>query len=489
MSLQDRIFNKDWAAIHPFQKSCQSDPFFVDVANNLYKSIKKVESLPNVDKGALRLCAIHATAYLEDIISTPSLWKAFTTKYQADYGKLLPFYELDADYIESEVNIQDLQFIVWFTLQRNVKEGIVIDPADPYILHIASSFYTLLLDYYETAPENEELNEYMATMADCKDMGTFQDFAYWIYTYSYLFSESVVKRDAQINALLKPYAGMLSMEEIQRLAYGYQKELIQTSPCGPLALYVNEWAGLITGQLDPKKAKRFESIQTRKKETYLITGDTKTHFMLSATDGDKIKIAKTDLPANIEMKKGDSVQTSLTLFDGRWFITNSLIISDSENFAKEEAEATEKKEGYADAFEKFKSVAGRRALLCYPDFETFFLDFPDFGKYSDNLRANFGAANVLVFASQEEGIMLAPGLASYIKDPKNEAYDKDLTEKNGIKMLMCNYMCPDTLLRSILGSKKTSDMAFQSSTGARGGKKTAQTHLEFIARAIRGYRP
>ncbi|MGL5317140.1 MAG: DUF3843 family protein [Bacteroidales bacterium] len=488
MSLQDRIFNKDWAAIHPFQTSCQSDPFFVDVANNLYKSIKKVKSLPHVEKGALRLCAINATAYLEDIISTPSLWKAFTTKYEAEYGKKLPFYDIDDDYIENEVNLQDLQFIVWFTLQRNVKEGTVIDPADPYILHIATTFYKHLFEYYETAPENEELNEYLKKMTDCKDMGTFQDFAYWIYTYSYLFSESVAKRDAQINALLKPHVSFLSMDEIQRLAYGYQKELVQTSPSGPLALYVNEWAALLAAQLDVKNAKRFETIQTRKKEIYLIVSDTKTHLTLSSAEEEKIKIAKSDLPPNMEFQKGDSVETSLTLFDNRWFITNSLIISDSETFKKEAEARKEKKEGYADAFEKFKSVAGRKTLLCYPDFEAFFGDFPDFIKYRENLNASFGTTNVLVFASEEEGIMLSPGLASYIKDPKNESYDKELTEKNGIKMLMCSYMCPDTLLRLILGGKKTSDMAFQSSTGARGGKKTAQSHLEFIARAIRGYR-
>lgn len=488
MSLQDRIFNNDWAAIHPFQKSCQSDPFFVDVANNLYKSIKKVKSLPNVEKGALRICAINAAAYLEDIISSPSLWNAFTARYEDEYGKKLPFYDLDNDYIEGEVNIQDLMFIVWYTLQRNVKEGTVIDPADPYILHIATTFYKLLLDYYEIAPENEELNAYISSMIDCTDIGVFQDFAYWIYTCSYLFSESVSKRDAQINALLKPYAGILSIDEIQRLAYGYQKELIQTSPCGPLALYVNEWASLIAQQQDARKAKRFENIQTRKKATYLIVSDTKTHLTLSSVNEEKIKIAKADLPSNMEFRKGDSIETSLTLFDNRWFITNSLIISDSENFTKEVESYKEKKEGYADAFEKFKSVAGRKTLLCYPDFEAFFTDFPDFEKYRENLKASFGLSNVLVFASEDEGIMLAPGLASYIKDPKNDSYNKELTEKNGIKMLMCNYMCPDTLLRQILGSKKTSDMAFQSSTGARGGKKTAQSHLEFIARAIRGYR-
>lgn len=487
MSLQDRIFNKDWETIHPFQKSCQSDPFFVDVANNLYKSIRKVKSLPNVEKGALRLCAINATAYLEDIISTPSLWKAFTTRYEAEYGKKLPFYDIDSDYIEDEVNIQDLMFIVWYTLQRNVKEGTVIDPADPYILHIASTFYKILLDQYEVAPENEELNDYLSSMSDCTDIGMFQDFAYWIYACSYLFSESVAKRDAQINALIKPYAGILSMDEIQRLAYGYLKELIQTSPCGPLALLVNDWAALIAAQTDPRKAKRFENIQTRKKATYLIVGDTKTHLTLSSVNEEKIKIAKTDLPSNMEFQKGDSLETSLTLFDNRWFITNSLIISDSDTFAKEVESFKDKKEGYADAFNKFKSVAGRKTLLCYPDFEAFYVDFPDFEKYRENLNASFGSSNVLVFASEEEGIMLAPGLASYIKDPKNESYDKDLTESNGIKMLMCTYMCPDTLLRLILGGKKTSDMAFQSSTGARGGKKTAQSHLEFIARAIRGY--
>lgn len=488
MSLQDRIFNKDWAEIHPFHKNCESDPFFVDVANDLYKSIRKIKSLPNVDKGALRLCAIYATAYLEDIISSPSLWNAFTAKHEACYDKKLPFYDIDADYIENEVNLQDLQFIIWYTLQRNVKEGVVIDPADPYILNIASIFYNLLLDYYETAPENEELNQYILSLVNSEDLGSFQDFAYWIFTHSYLFAESTSKRDAKINAFLQPYAGMLSMDEIQRLAYGYQKEINQTEPCGPLALFTNEWAALIAEQVNKKSAKRFETIETRKKSAYLITGETKTHYALLTTNDEKIRIAKSDLPANMEFNKGDSIQASLTLFHNKWFITNSLIISDEEVFNKEKEEVQEKTQEHKLAFDKFKSVAGRKTLLCYPDFEAFFIDFPDFEKYKESLHKSFGNSNVLVFASDEEGIMLAPGLASYIKDPKNLSYNKELTEANGIKMLMCKYMCPDTLLRAIIGSKKMSDIAFQSSTGARGGKKTAQTHLEFIARAIRGFR-
>lgn len=78
--------------------------------------------------------------YLEDVISEAGIWRSFVEKMHELYGKYLPIYNLDDDYLLDEPNQQDVAFIIWYTLLRHRGDHVgFINPETPNIMDIIVS--------------------------------------------------------------------------------------------------------------------------------------------------------------------------------------------------------------------------------------------------------------------------------------------------------------------------------------------------------------
>lgn len=487
MKFQDRIFNKDWNLIHPYNKALATDSAYVALCNELYDSIRNLDEHPEVGKSLLRNCAVSVAAYLEDIVSHLGLWKAFQSTYKEMYGKQLPYFDIDEDYIEDEVNQQDIQFIIWFTLQNSIDKGFVFDPSDSYIATLAENFYPILLDAYEEIPESEDLRKMIWTETLEKDLGAYTDLAYWLYEQSYLLAPSRLKYEKELEVFLKSYAGRVSEREIQHLALGFHKEQMLTKPVGPLALTVPEWIVAMAESEEKRKVKKLREVQVLSSRYFQVVSESGKAYTINSSEGDeKLKLAKDTFPSALSMQKNACVKSALIFFNGAWNILHSLITITEDDYVNQKELARKHKQDASDSNDLFKSVAGRRGLLFYATFADFVSDFKVYEPYLSKIDQEV-YRNILVISTVDEGLTIAPGVASYIKDPKNPLFDKELTAEKGIDLIAFSYTCSESLLRVLFNGKRLSEVQFVSETD-RKAKKRLQDNIEFTARALRGYR-
>ena len=203
------LYMNDWHAIHPYKNQQPSDSFFIQLANDLYHNI----SIQPITERTRRKMSLYAAAYLEDLVSDLGLWNAFIEKNQELFQTPLPFYTTDANYIKGEVNEEDIRFILWNTCQKEPHRKGYVSPMDKEISVTAKSFYTILEQAYEVAPENVSLQRYFKSYKEEEEANHKLN---WLFRHTYLTEPSV-----QI--------------------YDIKGEDIFTIPCGPIALYLYEW--------------------------------------------------------------------------------------------------------------------------------------------------------------------------------------------------------------------------------------------------------
>ncbi len=187
------------------------------------------------------------TGYFEDIASDLGVWRSFIDLNRKFYGKPLPFYEAGEDYIDYELNKEDIKFLIWYVL--NVFPSEKNDRPDPYdraISEMADSIFFRLDEAYEAAPS---LHEYfdireldLHSEADSEEL---MQFGSWLYWKSYLMYPAL---ESNMPFILQDI-DTSDTELVTRCLSEAQAEF----PTGPLALYLREWMYMIfKGKLPPQ---------------------------------------------------------------------------------------------------------------------------------------------------------------------------------------------------------------------------------------------
>ena len=123
---KQRIYSGDWKTLHPYTGSAPTDLYYITLANKVLAAIRPIEEAladddyRKIDDSEQKELACILTAYFEDIISQTGIFQAFTRVYHRRFGKPLPFYTLDSDYTPGEINIEEVQFLIWhYHMQLN----------------------------------------------------------------------------------------------------------------------------------------------------------------------------------------------------------------------------------------------------------------------------------------------------------------------------------------------------------------------------------
>lgn len=222
------IYPKEWMNLHPYTSVQPSDSYYVSLSNKL----SEVCHLPSVPETFCRKACLYVAAYLEDLVSGLGLWKAFTNEQQRLYGSQLPFYLPDGNYLEGEVNLEDICFILWNTCQKALYPHSYIHPFWESIQQTAKAMLPIMEEAYETAPENDLLNDFFK---DFRDETEAQKKLNWLFGHTYLTEPSI-------------------QEFIDRVTPS-DRFII---PIGPHALFLYEWIQRLS--LDSEKWKEIKGL-------------------------------------------------------------------------------------------------------------------------------------------------------------------------------------------------------------------------------------
>ncbi|MCM1319439.1 MAG: DUF3843 family protein [Muribaculaceae bacterium] len=238
-----------------------SDKAFLAVANRMYHHWDKQSLFQEAPDDLKKVVCIGLTGYYQDIICDAGLWRSFIDQCKERYGNYVPFHKDSEEYIVYELNLADVEFVIWYYLAFNSMQFRFLSPADKRLRKLAKALYHILEDVYEEIPDPANYKELMdCELHNPEDAEKLYDLGQWLFwknwllfppfqlSYSQIYSQFVEIQHNSPNA-------QVAQQRIEEI----QQEVITSMPTGPLALYLREWMSLLLEGKLPKQKKPDEA--------------------------------------------------------------------------------------------------------------------------------------------------------------------------------------------------------------------------------------
>ena len=241
-----KIYPKEWLELHPYKKTDSVDQYYVGIANAICEVLRSsviseaFETDDNICNTSLCLAA-----WFEDVISQTGIWQTFTAECKKRYGAYLPFYPLSNGYFPDEINLEDVRFLLWHHIQYLCSDQSIIHPENSGIEEVARDVYELLEDNYETAPENERMQEYLchSTMGE-DDFILYREMLEWFHYHCYFNIENVDQYLDESEEILEDE--QVTAEYRNNIIYGVHTTLMLRGRKNLLSLTSPEWLALLS---------------------------------------------------------------------------------------------------------------------------------------------------------------------------------------------------------------------------------------------------
>ena len=222
-----------------------TDQFYLWIALRLAKLWDESPWLRDLDDDMRRDVVLAVTGYYQDVAADGGLWRSFTRLHNERDGSPVPHYGRREDYVDYELNLDDVRFVIWWTIAGE-RGREVLDPHDAGLEALATAFHMLLDQEYEQAPVPQQFGiASEVELSDPADAQRIYDYAYWLYWRSFLLrpsSQAVMER-----AMPQAHAIIASAGEkdARPLLLDLNERLMSTEPVGPIPLKTSQWLRLI----------------------------------------------------------------------------------------------------------------------------------------------------------------------------------------------------------------------------------------------------
>ena len=95
---------------HP--KVAETDQYYLWIALRLAKLWDESPWLRTLDDSVRRDVVLAVTGYFQDVVADAGLWRSFTRLHDERHGTPLPHYGRGEDYIDYELNREDVRYVI-----------------------------------------------------------------------------------------------------------------------------------------------------------------------------------------------------------------------------------------------------------------------------------------------------------------------------------------------------------------------------------------
>ena len=263
---------KDYMSMQPnYPKVADSDKYYLQMTLRLAEAFDRTGLFANIDESTRRNVVLAVIGYYQDVVSDCGIWRSFITIHKQFYGSPLPFYTPDDNYCESELNRDDIRFIIWYVLECHSTEYGLLSPFNADILELANLFFRILDEEYLKAPNPMEY--IMAMDVELDNLGQAQtifELSSWLFWNSYLMrhaargaiEEAHTEAREIIARHAKPADAAPKLSDLN-------DRVMLSNPTGPLALTVGEWIKAIVDGVLPEQHEDLSNAATHKFYTQL----------------------------------------------------------------------------------------------------------------------------------------------------------------------------------------------------------------------------
>lgn len=261
----------------PYKREESEEQYYFILANRLNNLAIGCGLLKDWDEQVVARASMGITGYFQDILADCGLWRSFIDMNRHLYNRTLPFFEIGDNYIDYELNFEDVRFLLWYSLALNSEDNRFISPLDKNIERVARKWYEELESVYNEAPIpiSYQMGKGLELTVPEERMQVYQ-FGSWVFMYSYLMSPAYSM--TMLEMMNEP---VMRSQNIEAIEQRIEQSMIE-DPTGPLALFLGEWLSIILEGKFPKETR------TEKTEEEKALNPTYTKF-IEATGGSIIK--------------------------------------------------------------------------------------------------------------------------------------------------------------------------------------------------------
>ena len=442
-----KIYPQKWLELHPYKQTNSVDQYYVGIANEIHKRLYSSTIADAFEEEEnIRYTSLCLAAWFEDVISQTGIWQAFTAECRKRYGAYLPFYPIKGDYFPDEINLEDIRFLLWHHIQYLCRGISAINPENPGIEQTAQEIYGLLAEEYETAPENERMQEFLyhSAMGE-EDFFRYREILDWFHYQCYFNIENVAQCRDEAERLLDDEK--ITPEMAETLIYATRTSLTFKGRRNLLSLTSPEWLALI-GNAHPEH-QLWGKVKARENSCYLLEKEDDEFLYvkdLCSEDEGEFKITKKSLNLSAIRSREAGKSTlicELIYFGNAWWQCGMLLENKyNQKMAEYVDDLTKQKEKTNEkaAFHDFiKASGGKSFVFCQSQEEIsdFLLNKMGYGLKEDldipRIHTETGA---MLMANPHTGLHIQFKLCECIKSPDNPNYNKEEAEKNAIMFIV-----------------------------------------------------
>lgn len=442
-----KIYPKKWLELHLYKQTNSVDQYYVGIANEIHKRLYSSTIADAFEEEEnIRYTSLCLAAWFEDVISQTGIWQAFTAECRKRYGAYLPFYPIKGDYFPDEINLEDIRFLLWHHIQYLCRGISAINPENPGIEQTAQEIYGLLAEEYETAPENERMQEFLyhSAMGE-EDFFRYREILDWFHYQCYFNIENVAQCRDEAERLLDDEK--ITPEMAETLIYATRTSLTFKGRRNLLSLTSPEWLALI-GKAHPEH-QLWGKVKARENSCYLLEKEDDEFLYvkdLCSEDEGEFKITKKSLNLSAIRSREAGKSTlicELIYFGNAWWQCGMLLENKyNQKMAEYVDDLTKQKEKTNEkaAFHDFiKASGGKSFVFCQSQEEIsdFLLNKMDYnlkeGLDIPRINTENGA---MLMANPHTGLHIQFKLCECIKSPDNPNYNKEEAEKNAIMFIV-----------------------------------------------------
>ncbi len=221
-----------------------TDRYYLALSRQLARAWDDSLLLDEIDDETRRDGILAVVGYFQDIVADAGLWRTFTRLHSQLNGTPLPHYQRSDDYVDYELNVDDLRTVLHYTLGLHHH----IAPQDPQLLALAQVLFTLLDEVYVTAPVPVDLQLLLdVDPNDENDANRTYDLAYWLFWKSYLLRPWAEAAASAAHDEAQRIIAQCGDSDATPLLHDLNDRIMSRTAAGPLALSVGRWIEEIIG--------------------------------------------------------------------------------------------------------------------------------------------------------------------------------------------------------------------------------------------------
>lgn len=483
--MKNRIYPKDWKEIHPGHADMSTDFYYSQLASRVLAVLENDGIDAVLDEPAwIRDAAVRITAWFEDLCNGTGLWGVVNTMCKERHGRLLPFFDTN-DYYAEEPNLQDIQLLLWDIIQSHYAD-LVINPENPGIAMAAADIFQIFDEEYETAPETEEMIDFLSNPALGTDYWQARKAMEWFALHSYLSLRTRINfENSKPQKITDEYDNILSYHLMLSHTFFNQKNL--------LSITAAKWLYAATGY-------RMDVDGTLKEDRsyYVVSHNDESVLLRDMMNGNEVNVEiESFAPQWLkqQLPSAKVVTCSIVGFNGKNYHFGAMYTNpDEEYLEKFRANIADKehhKENIQYTARQFIKASDGEPIVFVKGIDEY-MDFlvrkmesrttDDFRRQMEqHLRKNAESGMAAFMSDTESGLLTITSSIPSIKAPNNPYYNEEYARKNALNLMVKPQVIDYSALCTLLDKNYLLDAAFTSREGYEHGRELVQKNRQFIA--------